>query len=704
MKRILVFLVCFPLVSSITFGQEKQSDELLSNAIYQEEVKGNLEEAILIYKDIIKKYPEQRAITAEALFHLGLSNEKLGNKIAKEYYEQLVSNYGDQPEFVQIAKESLFRLSIAEKVPKTPLTPKFTKIKMPTNPGNGVLSPDGKRSAFIKGGDVWVIPVSGEVDTYIAGEPQKLTENIRAWDMSSSFTWSGDGKWIAFNAEVDMKSYSTSIYIVPSKGGIPQKVQVPEHRCGYPNEFRLSLSPDGKLLAYATGENSGDDESKLIRIYTIPVKGSTPKQLTGSLTQEPAFSPDGSKIAYVKNYQDNEGKGHSEVWVIPTEGGTPIQVSNLKSGQVSGPIWSSDGNMIAFHRRGVDGMAKEIWIIPVSKNGSPSGAPQKIELPLDALHAVAGWTPDNKIGLQLMNLPYETIYTVPSSGGIATQVTPKGWFSYPKWGPDGGEIFFRGDYGKLASVPTGGGKVDSIPIQSEFNIYSAVPGSGNDISSDGKTIVFSGVKNFYEDGKKKREVDIFTIPVEGGNPKQLTTSGDLQDRFPCWSPDGNSIAFIRPEVKDDKPVFHIYSISKEGENLKKITDESHKVSWAPIDWAPDGKSIAYFSDDKTIKSIPIAGGESLIITKINKVNSQYDLAWSPNGNKLAFTDKDKVWTIDKESGMLTEVKTAVDAHPTKLCWSPDGKKIAFTVYGGGDHELWLMEDFLPKEEPIRKQD
>src|SRR4030042_2967933 len=111
MKRILVFLVCFPLVTGFTFGQEKQSDQLLSNAIYQEEVKGNLEGAILIYKDIIKKYPGQRAIAAEALFHLGLSNEKLGNKIAKEYYEQVVSNYGDQPEFVRIARERLARLT-----------------------------------------------------------------------------------------------------------------------------------------------------------------------------------------------------------------------------------------------------------------------------------------------------------------------------------------------------------------------------------------------------------------------------------------------------------------------------------------------------------------------------------------------------------------------------------------------------------------
>ncbi|MCK5210352.1 MAG: PD40 domain-containing protein, partial [Cyclobacteriaceae bacterium] len=455
-------------------------------------------------------------------------------------------------------------------------------------------------------------------------------------------------------------------------------------------------------LAYATGENSGDDDSKLIRIYMIPVTGGTPKELTGPWTQEPAFSPDGDKIAFVKNYKGNDGKRHSDVWVIPIEGGISTQVSDLQSGQVRGPVWSADGKMIAFHRRPEGQNPKEIWIIPVSEKGNPTAAPKKIDLPLATFQAVAGWTPDNKIGLQLMNPEYEIIYTVPSSGGIATQVTPKGWTSYPKWSPDGGKIFFRWDGGKIATVPSTGGILDTIPIQSEFDIYTAVPGSGNDISPDGKTIVFSGTKHFNKDDINNWEVDIFTIPVEGGKPKQLTTSGKLQDRFPCWSPDGNSIAFIRPQVKDNKPIFHIYIVTKEGENLRKITDELDNVSWAPIDWSPDGISITYFSDDNTIKLISFNGGDSRVLTKINKVNSQFELAWSPDGNELAYTDKSKIWILSNESGATKEVKTGVEAMATKLGWSPDGKKIAFTAYAGGDHELWLMEDFLPLEKLSQK--
>ena len=696
---LLLILFLATINTSFAFQEGQDHKILFEKAVYSMETKADLNEAITLFDSLIQTYPNEREYAANAQFHIGLCYEKLGLKQAQQAYQKVLDNYPNQQGEVALAEERLSRLILmAEKISKTPLVPKFTKIKMPSNPGNGLLSPDGKRCAFIWKGSVWVIPVSGEVDPYIAGEPQKLTDNIGAWDMNSTFAWSGDGKWIAFNAEHDLKSSSTSIYIVPSKGGKPQKVQVPEHRCGWPNEFRLSLSQDGSILAYATGENSGDDDSKLIRIYTIPVKGSTPKELTGPWTQEPAFSPDGGKIAFVKNYRGNDGKPNSDLWVIPSEGGTPIQVSNLQSGQVRGPIWSADGKMIAFHLRSGGEIPKEIWIVPISKNGSSSAAPKKIDLPHVTFHAVAGWTPDNKIGLQLMNPQHEIIYTVPSSGGIATQVTPQGWTSYPKYSPDGEKIFFRWGGGKIASIPFGGGAVDSIPIQSEFRIYTAAPGSGNDISPDGKTIVFSGTKHFNEDGKENWEVDIFTIPVEGGKPKQLTTSGKLQDRFPCWSHDGNSIAFIRPQVKENKPIFHIYIVTNEGKNLRKITDESHKVAWAPIDWAPDGKSIAFFSDDKSIKSIPVDGGDSRVVTEINEVNSQFELAWSPDGKELAYTDKGKIWILSIESGTTKEVKTGVKAIATKLGWSPDGAKIAFTAFAGGDHELWLMENFLPKTE------
>ena len=80
--------------------------------------------------------------------------------------------------------------------------PTFTRISIPTYPGNGVLSPDGEQLAFVSGGIVWTVPLHGKVDPNLAGQPVRLTEQISAWNRGTInlMAWSDNGKWIAFNA------------------------------------------------------------------------------------------------------------------------------------------------------------------------------------------------------------------------------------------------------------------------------------------------------------------------------------------------------------------------------------------------------------------------------------------------------------------------------------------------------------------------
>jgi Tol biopolymer transport system component len=690
-------LLLFSVVFVFAFQSSDDLKILYEKAKYTMETKGDLQEALTIFEQIVGNTNADRSLRAKAQLHIGICKEKLGLKEAIDAYQDVVNLYPEQIGEVTAANQRI--VEISKSLEKITHKPNFRKIQIPTKPGNGVLSPDGKKMAFVMDGSVWVIPVSGEVDPYIAGEPKKLTEDIGAWDMNSTLAWSGDGKWIAFNAKVEGANNQSEVYIISSAGGNPKKIPIPARHCGWPEEFRVSLSPDGKTLAYASGKNTGDKESELIKIYMIPVEGGKVRSLTGPWTQEPAFSPDGDKIAYVRNYSGKDGSRFSDVWVIPAAGGTPVQVTNIDSGQVRGPVWSLDGTMIAFHRRPEGENPKEIWIVPVSESGKATASLQKIDLPLEAFHEISGWTPDNKIGLQLMNEQYEVIYTVPSVGGIATQITRQGWASYPKWNLAGDKIYFRWARGEIGSVPASGGEVTTIPINSESHIYEAVPGGSNDISPDGKMIVFSGAKNIIKDGKRSYEVQIFSIPIEGGEPTQLTTSPG-QDRFPCWSPDGKSIAFIRyaePQKENDTYIMHICIISAEGGEVKQMTTETDMVFWAPIDWSLDGKSITYFSDDNTINSLTVDGGESKVITKVDKANVHFELAWSPDGEQLAYTDEGKIWVIAREGEQPREVHTGLDdaVGATKLSWSPDGKKIAFTAYTGGEHELWLMEDFLP---------
>ena len=653
---------------------------LFQSGLYQEEVKGDLDAAIKVYERVLKDFPKDRPVAAKALLHIGLCKEKLGLNEAINAYQKVVELYPEQQAEFAIAKERIAKLSRAlEDVARKPT---FRKIRIPTKAGNGVLSPDGKKLAFVSKGSVWVVPVHGKVSPDIAGEPVRLTGTEGAWRWGMS--WSADGKWIAYNIRRNNKV--DEIHVISSTGGEPKKIPVSENRGNHVLNYRLSLSPDGKVLAFASKEEEGTNKPQEISIYTIPVDGGVAKRLTDPGTREPAFSPDGKKIAYIKWYRSKEGGLIKDIWVIPASGGTPVLFSDLP-GRGRSPVWSPDGKMIAFNREpGEDNESNEIWIVPVSEDGKAAAAPTKIKLPLSTYDFLAGWTSDNKIGLHLLTPPHRAIYTAPASGGKAVQVTPAGWPCHPRWSPDGKRIFFRWGGGDIASVPAEGGEVSTIPIRLDTRIFEVLPGGGNAVSPDGKEIVFAA-------GQFKKGVtvvNIWTIPVEGGEPTQLTTSPG-QDRYPCWSPDGKSIAFIRyPEH------INICIVSTEGGEVRQLTSESHKVQWSTISWSPDGKSIAYYSEDKTIKVIPVQGGEPRVVVKVEDVSSNSELAWSPDGSKLAYSSKGSIWAVLLDGGEPEEIKTGLDAKANHISWSPDGNKIAFSAAHGGDQELWVMENFLPE--------
>jgi Tol biopolymer transport system component len=666
-------------------------------ALSKERVEGNLEAAIALYQMVIDGTKDE-SLAAKAQLRIGICYEKLGSREARKAYQRLIAAYPGQKEEVALARDRLARLATIDEPARRQAV--FRKIETPFRIpqwSGGCLSPDGRTLAFGSQDVIWSVPIPGNVDPDLAGEPNKLAGTDGT--LGQGLTWSGDGRWIAFSRAfrrvgggyIRFNPEEAYIDVIPSSGGDPKRIPIPQWAAtqGATNR-ELCLSPDGKTVAF-------DSKGQL---YTASVDTGEIRQLTKEGGMVPSFSPDGTKIAYATPpiMQKDPPLPRNELRVIPAAGGEPVKVSGEGPELIRSSLWSPDGKIIAYLRHHLSSTkpTSDVCLVPVSDEGKPAGAPVPIKLPLFSRERLAGWTPDNKIGL-LFEIPFhDYIYTVPVAGGKASQVSPlDGLADHPQWSPDGKRIYFRWEDGRLASVPSEGGELSIHPslkgaLSSGF--FLPYPAGGNSVSPDGRSVVFSA-------GTAGANAQIFTVPVDRGEPKQITAGEG--HRFPSWSPDGRWIACMGSEVvADKKEITTIFKVPAEGGEARKVTTGSDKVAWADIDWSPDGESIAFFSkeDDAvagTLNVIELDGGESRVICRVQEVSGHSDLSWSPDGKNIAFVCEDKIWIVPAGGGEPVELKTDVEAEALELDWSPDGTKIAFSGRSGWDKEFWFMEDFLP---------
>jgi len=583
--------------------------------------------------------------------------------------------------------------------------PTFRKIRIPHDASRlrseAQLSPDGKSIAFVINRKLWVMPRTGALGPDFPGTPTLLnTGDIElTWE---GLTWSRDGRWIAFNdrkwIEGDGPNRNKRMYVISVDGGKPKEVYK-NWREHYVVNYRMSLSPNGKTLAFSTVDANEQ------HIYTKPVDGGVPKRVVEAPAREPVFSPDGNRIAYVEDKKlGTEGGG---LWVVSAHGGTPKLVADAE--HATSPVWSPDGRMIAF----LDNTTRrQINIIPISENGGPAGQMMTVECPegIDAITRLTGWTPDNKIGTIFFEHPEYELYTLPATGGIVTLVAHgEKLLRHPRWSPDSKRIIYTNNvregrdgwlhYG-LASISAEGGESSTIPVRADTQIIKLSYGGGGYISPDGQTIVFAG--------HKKQEAwwlnHIWTLPIEGGEPKQLTNApAPLTHWYPCWSPDGKAIAFIR--CKNDPTAFAsadrgIFIISADGGEPRQLTRESDMLNFGCIAWSPDGKWLAYFSLEKEylrIKVVPAQGEPSRVVGKLEQgLNVQMELAWSPDSKRIAFNGGKVIKIMSLDDGSIVDVDPHLtDTHIYHLDWSRDGDRLVFAGRQGGNLGFWMMENFLP---------
>jgi Tol biopolymer transport system component len=368
---------------------------------------------------------------------------------------------------------------------------------------------------------------------------------------------------------------------------------------------------------------------------------------------------------------------------------------------------------------------KQINFVEIPKDWQTPGKVTSVGAPegISEVTLLAGWTPDNKIGVLLTAKQEFALYTSPATGGQAAIVSPNCYALQPRWSRDGKEIFYvtfptepgenRFYKGFLASVPaTGGAGKPLIKGPGGMDIRQLPFQSGNRISPDGKTLISSAWTPADTGGVPEwPNSKIWRIALDRTESKQIThEQGRVADMCPSWSPDGGKIAFLRVSLTDGPLVFDkttLNVLGSSGGELRTLISESDRWIFSPV-WSPNGKMIAYLTKDKkasgetpmarTLNVIDVETGAVRVLGEVPNAQPNIELAWSPDSKRIAFHDEKVIKVMNVDNGAIEEIKTnLVDVVIWHLDWSPDGGQFVFS--GGNDPkaEFWFLENFLPAD-------
>jgi tricorn protease len=425
-------------------------------------------------------------------------------------------------------------------------------------------------------------------------------------------------------------TYAGDLYTVPVQGGVARRLT------SDPKGFEMfaRFSPDGKTLAF-TGQYDGNTE-----VYVMPSEGGEPRRLTHTATLErddvsDRMGPNNIVMAWKDNdtvvYRSrrnhwNPFKG--ELTLARLSGGVPQALPVPRGGWCS---FSPDGQQMAYNRvfrefrtwkRYRGGQADEIWLhhFGTGETSRLTTDPSQDIFPM--------WHGDRIYFVSEREESHQAnLYVMDLKTRKPRRLTDFTEFAvkFPSLG-DTGIVFENGGYLYRLDFQTE--KAVRIPVEIREDLAIG-RGGLRDVSKETTSYEIA------PDGARAligARGDVFTVPAKNGATRNLTQSPGVHERNAVWSPDGKWIAYVSDQSGEDE----IWIRSQEGSGEPRALTSGADTYKYEIVWSPDSKRIAWTDKLNRLQFVEVESRQVTLAAQSDAFEIR-DFVWSPDSQWLAFT-------------------------------------------------------------------
>lgn len=541
------------------------------------------------------------------------------------------------------------------------------------------LSPDGSRVAFMwhrgEGIDIYVKSVNADTTVQLTRSPG-----------GGAFpAWSPDGRFITFLRRLPSRSRSElaeqtgpvaddagerrdAVLIVPAAGG-PERTIWSEP--GLIVHSRLDWSPDGEHLVLAAGALGRSRKLLTIAVSSGELRWLTAPPPDSVGDSDPAFSPDGRAIAFVRSSGSEIG-----LYVLSLAGGEPTRVRSFSS-PIRRPAWTADGQSLVFTSH-LGASSSSLWRIQTS-GGDPEPLPGTGDGARDPSTARSGGRLVFVQSHMDQNL-YRADLTEGAAGAITQLAATTRTDTSPDISPDGSRVVFvsnrTGSFEIWVMDASGANPVQLTELKGTLKHPRW--------SRDGRRIAFAAKAAGATDD------DIHLVEMSGGPARRLTSDAS-NDLVPTWSADSRWIYF----VSNRSGSYQIWRVPADGGRAEKVTTGGGVKVWP----SSDGRHLYFSTGARAIWRMPIDGGEPTLVFGLPAITA-WGGQWVLASDGIYWVNE-SVWPIAAielfsfATGTVTRVLTSTTRFDTGggFSVSPDGRWMVFPLRDYHGSDIMMIESF-----------